>query len=160
MALCLKPVNPVSFPLGVIQIPEGRSGVYLGRDSRNDAQVDVEAVSSRHAQLLLNSDGVLEVRDFDSSNGTFVNGVRIQKQALNEGDTVKFAMAAFSVVEFDEEAVPGAPLAGGVPLPPVAVAEPSGEELTQPGGTAPTGPSEAELAAKAEALTLPSYLVI
>lgn len=146
MALCLKPLNPVSFPRGVIEIPEGGGGVYLGRDSSNDAQVNVEAVSSRHAQLLVSADGGLEIHDCESSNGTFVNGERISKSQLVEGDEVRLASVKFTVLEFTGHAVPSAPVVPGIPLP----TGPVSGMATQPVMAAPSGPSQEELAVRAE----------
>lgn len=150
MALCLKPVNPASFPLGVIEIPEGGRAVYLGRDSGNDAQVDVEAVSSRHARLLVNSEGVLEVHDCDSSNGTFVNGEQIQEHALVEGDVIRLASAEFTVVSLNGSAEPVVPGTTGIPLPAPPEGGSMGQTAPQPTVAAPSGPTEEELAARAE----------
>ncbi|MDA7922385.1 FHA domain-containing protein [Verrucomicrobiales bacterium] len=150
MALCLKPVNPVSFPLGVIQIPEGGKGVFLGWDSGHGAQVDVDAVSSRHAQLVFNSEGGLELNDCESSNGTFVNNVRIRKHELVEGDVVMLASAAFNVVEFDRQEVSDSSSTKSIPLPSSSETGRPEPTAPQPFVSAPAGPSEAEVAARAE----------
>lgn len=154
MALCLKPVNPASFPPGLIAIPEGGSRVYLGRDSGNDAQVNVEAVSSRHARLQLNGEGALELHDCDSSNGTFVNGERILSRKLSEGDVVRLATAEFSVVESNGSVIPGAAPTTGVPLPSKPAVTPMGQTARHPTIAGPKGPTEGELAARAEIAAL------
>jgi hypothetical protein len=58
-------------------------------------------VSRKHAQLFVNDDDELFVMDA-STNGTFVNGVRISKLdevAVAEGDEIRFADVAFKVVK-------------------------------------------------------------
>jgi len=55
------------------------------------------SVSSLHAELTL-PDGRLVVRDLESTNGTFVNGVRIVHPCqLKHGDLVQFAQMVFRV---------------------------------------------------------------
>jgi len=61
--------------------------VTIGRKPDNDIHIDNLAVSGRHARILtILNDSFIE--DMDSTNGTFVNGNRISKQALQNGDTI------------------------------------------------------------------------
>jgi pSer/pThr/pTyr-binding forkhead associated (FHA) protein len=54
-----------------------RQGLVLGRDpNESDAQVNDNSISRRHAKLQFDS-GVLKVRDLGSTNGTWINGVRL-----------------------------------------------------------------------------------
>ncbi len=54
-----------------------RQGLVLGRDpNESDAQVNDNSISRRHAKLQYDL-GVLKVRDLGSTNGTWVNGVRL-----------------------------------------------------------------------------------
>lgn len=60
----------------------------LGRRPYNDVVIDNLAVSGEHAAVqMLGGQVVLE--DLDSTNGTFVNGKAIRRQALQHGDTVE-----------------------------------------------------------------------
>jgi len=68
--------------------------VVVGRvteaDLRFDPMRDLD-VSSKHAELRLVADGVYEVVDLGSTNGTFVNGVKVEgKATLKNKDKVKF----------------------------------------------------------------------
>ncbi len=57
----------------------------VGRKEDNDICIDNLAVSGHHAKLLtIFNDSFLE--DLDSTNGTFVDGVAIEKQPLKSGD--------------------------------------------------------------------------
>ncbi|MGC2654959.1 MAG: ATP-binding cassette domain-containing protein [Mycobacterium sp.] len=59
----------------------------VGRSKSNDIVVDDYLVSRVHA-LLVSTVGGLEIRDNNSSNGTFVNGSSVTRSVLQEGDVV------------------------------------------------------------------------
>ncbi|MDA1372357.1 MAG: FHA domain-containing protein [Proteobacteria bacterium] len=59
----------------------------VGRKEDNDIRIDNLAVSGHHAKLLtIFEDTFLE--DLKSTNGTFVNGVAIQKHPLKHGEVI------------------------------------------------------------------------
>lgn len=64
-----------------------KASVSIGRAPGNDVVIDNLAVSSNHAKLVL-EDGKFLVEDLNSLNGTFLNGQRIRKSALKDGDEV------------------------------------------------------------------------
>jgi pSer/pThr/pTyr-binding forkhead associated (FHA) protein len=57
----------------------------IGRSTGAEFQVDAALVSRLHCQLSAGA-AELAVVDLDSTNGTFVNGERIERAWLNEGD--------------------------------------------------------------------------
>ena len=59
----------------------------VGRSKTNDIVVEDYLVSRVHALLNTTASG-LEIRDNNSSNGTFVNGSSVTRSALREGDVV------------------------------------------------------------------------
>ncbi|MDH3689171.1 MAG: GGDEF domain-containing protein [Gammaproteobacteria bacterium] len=60
----------------------------IGRADDADVRIDDHRVSRKHASVTCsNGDVILE--DLGSSNGTFVNGIRIEKQQLKEGDSIQ-----------------------------------------------------------------------
>ena len=62
----------------------------IGRSTGADFILDAALVSRVHCQFLAMGDGALEVRDLESTNGTYVNGNRIEKPArLSPGDKVQ-----------------------------------------------------------------------
>ena len=61
----------------------------LGRATGADFSVDGALVSRVHCRLSATPGGGLEVRDLDSTNGTYVNGKRIQTVQLEPGDRIQ-----------------------------------------------------------------------
>lgn len=61
----------------------------LGRAAGADFIVDAALVSRVHCRLTALPDGGLEVRDLDSTNGTYVNGQRVDSARLASGDRVQ-----------------------------------------------------------------------
>ena len=61
----------------------------VGRATGADFIVDAALVSRVHCRLTALDDGGLEVRDLESTNGTFVNGQRIDTARLSHGDLLQ-----------------------------------------------------------------------
>jgi pSer/pThr/pTyr-binding forkhead associated (FHA) protein len=61
----------------------------LGRAAGADFIVDAALVSRVHCRLTALPDGQLEVRDLESTNGTFVNGQRVGVAHLAPGDRLQ-----------------------------------------------------------------------
>src|SRR3954469_1884041 len=69
------------YPLG-----EGQE-IVIGRSSELDMVLVEEMVSRKHARIAL-ADGVITIEDLGSTNGTFVNGEKVDHGTLKEGDRV------------------------------------------------------------------------
>lgn len=90
---------------------EGRMSV--GRTGSNDLILDDVSVSKIHASLVADAKGSLSVADTGSTNGTFINDVRIaygKAVKLVEGDRVKFGSIE---VVFERVKDPSAVVAAG-----------------------------------------------
>ena len=61
----------------------------VGRATGADFIVDAPLVSRVHCRLTVLPGGDLEVKDLDSTNGTFVNGERVQTARLASGDRLQ-----------------------------------------------------------------------
>jgi pSer/pThr/pTyr-binding forkhead associated (FHA) protein len=61
----------------------------VGRATGADFIVDAALVSRVHCRLTARADGALEVRDLESTNGTFVNGERVKTARLKPGDRLQ-----------------------------------------------------------------------
>jgi pSer/pThr/pTyr-binding forkhead associated (FHA) protein len=70
--------------------------IGIGRSELNDFIIDDKSVSKFHAKLVFESDGSLWIQDMKTSNGTFVNGTKIDgKQKLGINDQVRLANIPF-----------------------------------------------------------------
>jgi pSer/pThr/pTyr-binding forkhead associated (FHA) protein len=58
----------------------------VGRATGADFILDAPLVSRVHCRLTALPDGSLEVHDLESTNGTFVNGARVETGRLSPGD--------------------------------------------------------------------------
>ncbi len=68
--------------------------VTLGRAEDNDVVVDDDRISKRHAELVRNADGSVQVFDTNSTAGTFVNGERVSSRTVLHGDQLSFGPLA------------------------------------------------------------------
>jgi diguanylate cyclase (GGDEF)-like protein len=73
------------------------SQILIGRDERADLRLQDRAVSSRHAVVNYNDNREISIIDIGSTNGTLVNGVRIQNSPLQDGDYVEIGDASLRV---------------------------------------------------------------
>jgi pSer/pThr/pTyr-binding forkhead associated (FHA) protein len=75
----------------------------IGRATGADFIVDAALVSRVHCRLTVLPDGQLELRDLESTNGTYVNGVRIgQPLRLVSGDRLQVGRVELMAVR-DED---------------------------------------------------------
>ena len=107
--------------------------LVLGREDAS-LTIDDEEISRRHA-VIRPKDGGVEIEDLGSTNGTYVNAVRIEGPTrLAGGDTVKLGRSVLQV----ESVRAAATVAAAVPAPP-APAPPT--PLAAPAGSsAPAAP--------------------
>lgn len=86
--------------------------VRIGRRADNDIRIDEISVSGHHAVIEAVPNTYLEdtvdyyITDSDSTNGTFVNDIRIEgRQRLNSNDLVRVGWNEFRFVDEDENAL-------------------------------------------------------
>ena len=77
----------------------------VGRATGADFIVDAALVSRVHCRLTALDDGGLEVRDLESTNGTFVNGQRIDNARLTEGDRLQVGRVELMVTRNDSDSL-------------------------------------------------------
>ena len=61
----------------------------IGRSTGADFIVDAALVSRVHCRVSALPTGELEVRDLESTNGTYVNGARVETARLASGDKLR-----------------------------------------------------------------------
>ena len=84
------------------ELREG-STLLVGRAASSDIPIFDPTISRRHAELISTATGV-KVSDLGSSNGTFVNGERVDDATLEPGDELAFGKVPFRVIVHQESA--------------------------------------------------------
>jgi pSer/pThr/pTyr-binding forkhead associated (FHA) protein len=69
----------------------------IGRAPRADFIVDAALVSRLHCRLAAREGGLLQIEDLDSTNGTFVNGQKITRADLKDGDRIGIGRVVLGV---------------------------------------------------------------
>lgn len=85
------------------EIPLDKPRLTIGRKPDNDLVIDNPAVSGHHA-LIFSQEGAFFIEDLESTNGTFVNDAKIQKEKLKNSDLV--AVGQHVLIYQDEIAAP------------------------------------------------------
>src|SRR6185436_8684192 len=93
------------------EVPQGQSSV--GRAIDNDLVFDDPSLSRKHCRLRHNGDHI-ELEDLGSSNGTYVNGRKIDRATARAGDVVRFGEVIFRL-EGDQPFAAAPPPRRGVP---------------------------------------------
>jgi pSer/pThr/pTyr-binding forkhead associated (FHA) protein len=69
----------------------------VGRATRADFVVDAALVSRLHCRLAAGA-GEIEAIDLESTNGTYVNGQRVARAMLKDGDRLRVGAVELTVV--------------------------------------------------------------
>jgi len=72
----------------IAQVALAKDRTTLGRRAYNDIVIDHLAVSGEHAVVHMR-DGTVEIEDLNSTNGTYVNALVVQKQVLQDNDVIE-----------------------------------------------------------------------
>jgi EAL domain-containing protein (putative c-di-GMP-specific phosphodiesterase class I) len=79
----------------------------IGRHDQNRLCLPNQTVSGRHAELVCLPEGLVLVRDLLSTNGTFLNGQRVEgSQLAGPGDVLQFGSAIFHLESADSSTNP------------------------------------------------------
>src|SRR5271165_4327408 len=74
--------------------------ILVGRSSDLDMVLVEDMVSRKHARINLQADGIW-IEDLGSTNGTFVNGEKIKRARLKEGDRILIGTSILKVIAGD-----------------------------------------------------------
>ncbi len=91
----------------------------IGRGTTCQIQINIPGISKEHALITVNG-AIVTIKDLKSTNGTYVNGVKIQQSNLNPGDkislfdcildfqtTAKFDTSNFETATHNPPSLPG-----------------------------------------------------
>lgn len=77
--------------------------ISIGKNRKNDVVLSEKGVSRNHARIVHNKEGLF-VFDLESTNGTYVNTVKIKtKELLKKSDIVEFDIVKYKVAFLNEE---------------------------------------------------------
>lgn len=68
-------------------IESDKNEIMIGRNAENDIVIENLAVSKQHARIV-KQDGVYYIEDLNSTNGTYLNKIRITKKDLKNSDNI------------------------------------------------------------------------
>jgi chromosome segregation ATPase len=81
---------------GVVHVLGRRT--TIGRTADNDLCVDADSVSRHHAVVLVSGDATV-LEDLNSTNGVYVNGARVNRCTLAEGDIIAIGAMSFRYMQ-------------------------------------------------------------
>ncbi len=87
------------------QITVARSRITVGRSAVNDLVLTDTSISGTHAEIVLGDTGV-QLHDLDSTNGTWVGGIRIRSAYIEPGMALKVGKSDIELLSADEVQIP------------------------------------------------------
>jgi pSer/pThr/pTyr-binding forkhead associated (FHA) protein len=81
-----------------LTIPLEAEATRIGRGLAADLRLDESSVSRRHA-IVVQEEGATRILDDRSSNGTIVNGSRVQQADLRHGDVIALGRVVLRYIE-------------------------------------------------------------
>lgn len=92
--------------VGQVTAMEGNE-LFVGRLAKSQIHIPFEGVSRTHARFVWEA-GAFWVEDAGSANGTFVQGKRVERQKLADGDVIQFGprvVFRYSITDAGEEKI-------------------------------------------------------
>lgn len=117
---------------GEFPLPASKE-LVVGRSSELDMVLVEDMVSRRHAKITVTGDQIF-IQDLGSTNGTFVNGEKIKRARLQEGDRILIGTSIIKLVAADASGA--GPAATGPNLEDVAAGRRTSQVRTMSGSIA------------------------
>lgn len=103
-------------PAGRVYVLRGRE-ILIGRSDACEVVLNQEPVSRIHAKITLGS-VIVMVKDLDSTNGTFVDDIKIEQMALADGSRVKIGATVFQfIAKYEAQTDDASSTQGALPTP-------------------------------------------
>ncbi len=87
-------------PKGTRKVFPVETTLTLGRDMDCDLRIPLAEISRKHCQITREAQKVI-LKDLDSTNGTLVNGQRVNETELQPGDIISLAGAINFMIQVD-----------------------------------------------------------
>jgi transcriptional regulator with GAF, ATPase, and Fis domain len=84
------------------KIDLNRTTTKIGKKENNDLVLDEKTVSRNHLEILQTEDSYL-LKDLNSTNGTYINDIRVKEAYLTPGDVIRLGNARIEFIAFDEK---------------------------------------------------------
>jgi pSer/pThr/pTyr-binding forkhead associated (FHA) protein len=81
-------------------LPAAEHEMLIGRDSHCAVYLPIPNVSREHARIIRDGE-VYTVEDLNSTNGTFVNNIRIVSCVLHQSDQIRVGQAKITLVRLN-----------------------------------------------------------
>jgi len=75
-------------PVQRIPLSYDLKGLVIGREECSDVHVPFSNASRKHAQIIVRNEEFV-VEDMGSTNGTLVNGIKVNRCVLRDGDQIR-----------------------------------------------------------------------
>ncbi len=125
--------------------------VFVGRGSELEIVLVEDMVSRKHARFFSEDTGIF-VEDLNSTNGTFVNGEKVKRAQIHEGDRVLIGTSILKLVLSDGAA------AASMPVPPALPSKTSTDEALRPSLPGPRAGATRTMTGSIEEIPLPDLL--
>jgi transcriptional regulator with GAF, ATPase, and Fis domain len=79
-----------------------RGPLRIGKKEDNDLVLSDNTISRRHLVIEQSGDGFI-LKDLGSTNGTFINGLRVKEAYLSPGDLISLGNTQIEFIAFDEK---------------------------------------------------------
>lgn len=91
------------------QIEANAKGTIIGRSAQCDVVIETKDISRKHARIFQDPFGRWIVEDLGSQNGVYVNGQRIEAQAILPGDQINIGLYSVALAQsLDQQITPEA----------------------------------------------------
>lgn len=95
MLVKIYPASPLDQPVELAVSP-----IVVGRDESCELCVREDSISRRHAEIAFDEQ-ICFIQDLGSTNGTFVNELRVDSSTLKSGDRVRFGNHIYKFITID-----------------------------------------------------------
>jgi transcriptional regulator with GAF, ATPase, and Fis domain len=97
--------GPLKGSVFALESAEDSAEFSVGRNPSNRLSVNDPSLSRQHC-VILSRAGQYEIRDLDSRNGTFVNGVPVRERLLADADEIRIGNSLFLFLLEETQAAP------------------------------------------------------